>query len=527
MPPVPASDARNHPVILFRPASFANAASGSAAVIGLPFFSSPASRTASVGQAQPLGAGTVAATTTLAARPLPKALPDGGDFILLACHAADAVQQAHARGSRIGLLLLEHADDVACLEHCLPLLQLPGSVWIGLVASCLLGQPPVRECIAELLCSFLPWPLRDGVLPQCLAQAADMAWVREQHARARTPAPGDDGPGMVGKTPQMQKLFDQLRKVARTDASVLITGASGTGKELAALSIHRQSARRNGPFVAVNCGAIAPQLFQSELFGHEKGAFTGAGQRKIGRIEAAQGGTLFLDEIGDMPFDMQVNLLRFLQEKTIERVGGTEAIPIDVRVLAATHVDLADAVAQRRFREDLYYRINVVCVAIPRLADRGPDIEDIAHHYFARFARAHNRSLRGFSKAAMQALLSHSWPGNVRELVNRVQRAAVMAEGRFIQPEDLGFDRPAERNGMMTLEDARAAAERVMIRRALSQARNQVSRAATLLGVSRVTLYRLIDKYNIQNHAPATLSSPQLAANDTAAPLESKLLGQP
>jgi DNA-binding NtrC family response regulator len=195
-----------------------------------------------------------------------------------------------------------------------------------------------------------------------------------------------------------------------------------------------------------------------------------------------------------------------------------------VRVLAATHVDLADAVVQRRFREDLYYRINVVCIPIPRLADRGEDIEDIALHYFARFSRAHNRSLRGFSKAALHALLAHSWPGNVRELVNRVQRAVVMAEGRFIQPEDLGFDRQTERNGMMTLEDARAAAERVMIRRALSQARNQVSRAAILLGVSRVTLYRLIDKYNIHNHAPATLSSPQVAANDMPAQMESTLV---
>ena len=426
------------------------------------------------------------------------------------------------------MLLLDHVADAEQLRQCLPLLQLPGLVWIGLVAQALLPHAAVRECIAELLCSFLTWPLRSGILLPCLAQASAMASVREQHARAHALSLAHESePGMVGKTPQMQKLFDQLRKVARTDASVLITGASGTGKELAALSIHRQSARCEGPFVAVNCGAIAPQLFQSELFGHEKGAFTGASQRKIGRIEAAQGGTLFLDEIGDMPFDMQVNLLRFLQEKTIERVGANESISIDVRVLAATHVDLAEAVAQRRFREDLYYRINVVCVAIPRLADRGADIEDLAQHYFLRFARAHNRSLRGFSKAAMQVLLSHSWPGNVRELVNRVQRAAVMTEGRFIQPEDLGFDRQDDGHDMMTLEDARAAAERVMIRRAMSQARNQVSRAAMLLGVSRVTLYRLIGKYNIHNHAPSALSSPQLAANATGAPRGTTLVRQP
>jgi DNA-binding NtrC family response regulator len=446
------------------------------------------------------------------------------DFTPLECVCADAVRQAVLRGVRTGLLVLESEDDLSLLDPLMPVLRMQGTAWIGIIAPALVRLPPVRECIAEVLSNFLTLPLPADRLLPCLRHAWGVAYVRELHGRSLEATADDCGRSMVGKTAQMQKLFDQIRKVARTDASVLITGASGTGKELAAQAIHRQSARRGGPFVAVNCGAIAPQLFQSELFGHEKGAFTGAAQRKTGRLEAAHGGTLFLDEIGDMPFEMQVNLLRFLQEKTIERVGGTDAIPLDVRVLAATHVDLADAVVQRRFREDLYYRINVVCIPIPRLADRGEDIEDIALHYFARFSRAHNRSLRGFSKAALHALLAHSWPGNVRELVNRVQRAVVMAEGRFIQPEDLGFDRQTERNGMMTLEDARAAAERVMIRRALSQARNQVSRAAILLGVSRVTLYRLIDKYNIHNHAPATLSSPQVAANDMPAQMESTLV---
>jgi DNA-binding NtrC family response regulator len=208
-----------------------------------------------------------------------------------------------------------------------------------------------------------------------------------------------------------------------------------------------------------------------------------------------------------MPFDMQVNLLRFLQEKTIERVGGNDTLEIDVRVIAATHIDLALAVKEGRFREDLYYRINVVCIGIPNLADRGQDIEDIAKHYFAKFASMHNRSLRGFSKAAMNAMLSHSWPGNVRELVNRVQRATVMAEGRFIQPEDLGFDREMQQQ-LMSLEDARAAAESMMIQRALSQSRNQISRAASLLGVSRVTLYRLIEKYNIRPDTMAAARAP-------------------
>ena len=436
------------------------------------------------------------------------------DFTLLECVTVELTRHAIAHGSRVALMVLQDEADVRRLDQFLPLMRSNDVSWIGLITPTLVPLPAVRACIAEQLFNFMTLPVRGDYLLLMIRHAWGMAYVRSMQAPMPACVAAEAGRPMIGTTPQMQKLFCQITKVARTDAPVLITGASGTGKELAALSIHRQSRRRGGPFVAVNCGAIAPQLFQSELFGHEKGAFTGAAQRKIGRIEAAQGGTLFLDEIGDMPFDMQVNLLRFLQEKSIERVGSTEAVPIDVRVIAATHVDLAEAVTQRRFREDLYYRINVVCIMIPHLADRSEDIEDLARHYFAKFAGIYNHSLRGFSKSAMQALLGHAWPGNVRELVNRVQRAAVMAEGRFIQPEDLGFDRNPERIGTMRLEDARAAAERVTIRQALSQARNQVSRAALLLGVSRVTLYRLIDKYNLHHHAPATLTHSPLAANE-------------
>lgn len=418
---------------------------------------------------------------------------------LIECTSPDTASEAIQAGCRVGLLIIEHAADLAHLDRYEALVSNNRISWVGLVARELITVPRIREFIGEHLFNFITLPAQLDHIVLTLRHAWGMAYMRdEQHDVAKLPSTeGDSDFTMVGRTPQMQRLFSQLAKVARTDASVLITGPSGTGKELAALSIHRQSARRNAPFVAVNCGAIAPQLFQSELFGYEKGAFTGANQRKIGRIEAAQGGTLFLDEVGDMPFDMQVNLLRFLQEKTIERVGGTETLEIDVRVIAATHVDLAEAVRQGRFREDLYYRINVVCIETPPLADRGQDIEDIAKHYFAKFAGMHNRSLRGFSKAAMNAMLSHSWPGNVRELVNRVQRATVMAEGRFIQPEDLGLPRASDEAPLLSLEAARAAAERAMIRRALSQSRNQISRAATLLGVSRVTLYRLIEKYNI------------------------------
>lgn len=418
---------------------------------------------------------------------------------LTECFTAEAAYDAMESGCRVGLLIVNHESDLAQLDKCEPFVSNSRISWVGLIAEELISMPRMREFIGEHLFNFITLPADLDHIVLTLRHAWGMAYVRDVQ-RVASPQPAiDDGEFvMVGKTPQMQQVFSQLQKVARTDASVLITGPSGTGKELAALSIHRQSARRDAPFVAVNCGAIAPQLFQSELFGYEKGAFTGAHQRKIGRIEAAQGGTLFLDEIGDMPFDMQVNLLRFLQEKKIERVGGNDSLEIDVRVIAATHIDLAEAVQQGRFREDLYYRINVVCINMPQLADRGQDIEDIAKYYFNKFAGMHNRSLRGFSKAAMNAMLSHTWPGNVRELVNRVQRATVMAEGRFIQPEDLGLERHNDQSQLMSLEDARAAAERMMIRRALSQSRNQISRAASLLGISRVTLYRLIEKYNIR-----------------------------
>ncbi len=428
---------------------------------------------------------------------------------LLECFTLDAANNAVNNGCRVGLLIVTQEAELAHLDKCEPFVSNNRISWVGLIAQELISMPRMREFIGEHLFNFITLPADLDHIALTLRHAWGMAFMRDvQHTSAPAPLDQDDDFVMVGQTPEMQRLFSQIQKVARTDASVLITGPSGTGKEVAALSMHRQSARRNAPFVAVNCGAIAPQLFQSELFGYEKGAFTGANQRKIGRIEAAQGGTLFLDEIGDMPLDMQVNLLRFLQEKTIERVGGNDSIEIDVRVIAATHVDLAEAVRQGRFREDLYYRINVVCISMPPLADRGQDIEDIAKYYFAKFASAHNRSLRGFSKAAMNAMLSHNWPGNVRELVNRVQRATVMAEGRFIQPEDLGFERNASHNQLMSLEDARAAAESMMIRRALSQSRNQISRAATLLGVSRVTLYRLIEKYNIRPDMVANARAP-------------------
>jgi DNA-binding NtrC family response regulator len=408
-------------------------------------------------------------------------------------HALDA-------GVRVGLIFVQSKQDLRQLSQCESLLACANLAWVGLIAPELIALPQVRTLIREHLFNFIKLPADIRHLVLTLRHAWGMAAMRDtRHDAVPDLASATASPGIIGRSAQMRRLAEQIRKVARTDASLLITGPSGTGKELAALAVHRQSARKQAPFVAVNCGAIAASLFQSELFGYEKGAFTGAAQRRAGRIEAAQGGTLLLDEIGDLQIDMQVNLLRFLQEKTIVRVGGNETLPVDVRVIAATHTDLAEAVRQGKFREDLYYRLNVVCLATPKLAERPEDIEDIAKHYFGQFARIYNRSLRGFSSAALQALLQHDWPGNVRELVNRVQRAVVMAEGRFIQPEDLDFERGQPEQQTMSLEQARASAESAMIRRALLRSRNRISHAASLLGVSRVTLYRLIDKYGIRH----------------------------
>lgn len=310
-------------------------------------------------------------------------------------------------------------------------------------------------------------------------------------------------PEMIGTSSAMRRVRDELRKITTAHAvPVLITGESGTGKELAALAIHRNSNRCQGPFVAVNCGALPSGLIQSELFGHEKGAFTGAVTRGIGRIEAAHGGTIFLDEIGDLPLELQVNLLRFLQEKTIERVGATKSIPIDAHVVTATHLDLAREVESGRFREDLFYRLNVLAVAMPPLREREEDIELLATHYLHKFANEREGHVQGFSGSALAKMQHYAWPGNVRELVNRVHRAVIMYEQPWISAAELGFKSspsPLE-NGHMSLEQARQEADKQVIALSLKCSSNNVSAAARQLGITRTTLYRLMEKYEFTTH---------------------------
>jgi DNA-binding NtrC family response regulator len=307
---------------------------------------------------------------------------------------------------------------------------------------------------------------------------------------------------MVGASPSLLHVFDCIRRYAVSNAPVLITGESGTGKELAARAIHERSAWKDGPFVAINCGALPITLIASELFGYEKGAFTGAVARKIGRIESAGGGTVFLDEIGDLPLEVQAHLLRFLQESTIERIGGGKPITINTRVIAATHVDLRKAVANRQFREDLFYRLHVLTLSLPPLRERGDDILLLAKFFLQRFAEEIHREKLELSPETEQFILSYPWPGNVRELIASLRRAVVMEEGPAVRVEALGLAALARADAETAvpaqgLTAVRAGAEAALIRATLERNAFNIKQSAREMGISRVTLYRNIEKHGI------------------------------
>jgi DNA-binding NtrC family response regulator len=368
--------------------------------------------------------------------------------------------------------------------------------WIALLPDSVHETPEVSRLIKDNFYDYHTTPPDYERLHTVIGHAWGMAKIaRRLRTNLNETAPGEEE--MVGTSPAMQEVFHSIRKIAGVEAPVLITGESGTGKELAAKAIHERSSRAGGPFVAVNCAALPSSLIQSELFGHEKGSFTGAHQRKIGRIESAKGGTVFLDEIGDIPLDIQVNLLRFLQEKTIERVGGGASIEVDVRVIAATNVKLEQVVSESKFREDLYYRLNVLNLEMPPLRERASDIELLARFFFERFSGEKNKQLNGFSDASFQVMRSYTWPGNVRELINRIRRAMVMGESRLISPNDLGLDRRKTKRHLKTLDQARSEAEKQIILSVLNNTKNNISEAARILDVSRVTLYRLMEKHEI------------------------------
>jgi DNA-binding NtrC family response regulator len=314
---------------------------------------------------------------------------------------------------------------------------------------------------------------------------------------------------IIGSSAAMQALRHDIERIAPVDAPVIITGESGTGKELAAQAIHRLSGRRDRPFVAVNCVSLSPSLIHAELFGYERGAFTGALKRQIGHLEAAHRGTILLDEIGDLAPELQILLLRFLEQGTVRRVGGRAEITLDVRVLAATHVDLEAAVRAGRFRDDLYYRLNVLRLHMPALRERREDIPELADAFLERFRSEHHDQLRGFSGPALRAMQAYDWPGNVRELMNRVRRAIVMSEGHLITPQDLQLADRSVESSVTHLDAARLAAERHSLLAALQCSGWNASRAAELLGVSRATLYRLVERHHLSLEVESPAGQPE------------------
>ena len=366
----------------------------------------------------------------------------------------------------------------------------------------------VRELITRLAAERISLPV-----VACGIEADSEAAVRAIRAGAREfiplpPEPdliaavleavAEESDTIVHRDPTVTKLLALADQVANSEASILITGETGTGKELLARYVHRKSNRAQRPFVSVNCAAIPENLLESELFGHEKGAFTGAVKQTQGKIELADGGTLFLDEIGDLPLSLQVKLLRFLQERVIERIGGRKAIAVDVRVISATHQDLADMIGEGAFREDLFYRISELVIRIPPLRERANDPIVLARNFLNRLNKELGHSVRGFTDDALDALAAHAWPGNVRELENRLKRAIIMAEGKRLTAADLELEEASDGAPSLNLKEVRERAESAALMRALAQVDGNVSQAAKLLGVSRPTLYDLMRYHHVK-----------------------------
>jgi DNA-binding NtrC family response regulator len=384
---------------------------------------------------------------------------------------------------------LRDASADALREMARLMADQPRLPWLALLSPDTAVQAPEIERVLRASIDFFTAPIDMQRLIETLGTLA-----------GDTPAPVayTDVPGITGSSPAMMAVVASLRKYAPVDLPVLVTGETGTGKEVAARALHKLSPRRDHPFAAINCGALPANLVQSELFGHERGSFTGANARRVGHFEAAAGGTVFLDEVGDLPPDAQISLLRLLQEGTLERVGSTQSIKLDVRVLAATHVDLEKAVAQGHFRKDLYYRLNVLRLRMPGLRERADDVLQLAQQFLDAFRKQHDCHARTFSAQARKALRDFSWPGNVRELLNRVQRAAVVAEGAQIGIADLDLQDVVSTLAVnSSLGLTRTSAERDAVVACLRESRFNISECARRLKVSRVTIYRLCKKHQL------------------------------
>ncbi|MDX5983767.1 PEP-CTERM-box response regulator transcription factor [Sphingomonas echinoides] len=352
------------------------------------------------------------------------------------------------------------------------------------------------QAIADGAWDFYAKPIEIDALGLIVARAFHVHALEAENRRLATRATGTALGGMITASPEMLKVTRTIERVAGADVSVMLLGASGTGKEVLARGLHDSSPRRGGAFVAINCAAIPETLLESELFGHEKGAFTGAIKTTEGKIEQAAGGTLFLDEIGDVPLPLQVKLLRFLQERTIERIGGRKAIAVDTRIVCATHQDVDAMVASGSFREDLYYRLAEIVVRIPSLAERSGDAVLLAQHFLKSYAKSMHAAVTGLSPDARAAIAAWGWPGNVRELENRMKRAVIMAEGKLVTAADLDLAEGAAELPL-NLRAARESADRSAIAQALARAEGNISNTAKLLGVSRPTLYDLLKSYDL------------------------------
>jgi two-component system NtrC family response regulator len=344
---------------------------------------------------------------------------------------------------------------------------------------------------------FYEKPIDPDILGLVVQRAANLRWLEEENRKLSAGMSASPFKELIAASPEMLNVCRTVEKLGPTDVSTLVLGESGTGKEVLVRILHSLSSRADRRLVAINCAAIPETLLESELFGYEKGAFTGAVKTTPGKIETADGGILFLDEVGDLPMSLQAKLLRFLQERVIERVGGRREIPVDVRVVCATHQDLRALIQDGRFREDLYYRINEATIRVPPLRERGGDAVVLARTFLTRFAREQQRPIRDFTHAALEVIDHYGWPGNVRELENRVKRAVIMADRNEITPEDLELEGMEIESRPFSLREVREIAERRAIQRALGYTDNNISRTAELLGVTRPTLYNLMKKHNM------------------------------
>jgi len=439
-------------------------------------------------------------------------------------HASDGPAAARnlieSHAIRVGLVLLSGVEPDDWLFEARGLFaRQTGTEWVAVISPGLLDRPGMRDFIAAYFLDYHTLPVDSDRLLYSLGHALGMASLltsipiesRDEH--------------LIGNSVPMRQLDAVLDKVGKVDAPLLVTGETGTGKELAVTAIHAASARHDKPLIIVNCAELPPTLIHAELFGYEKGAFTGAVKRKLGYIEQANGGTIFLDEIGDLGIDLQILLLRFLQEKVIRRVGGTSDICVDARVIAATHVNLRATVQAGRFREDLFHRLNVLHIHMPALRERNGDIELLAQHFMEKFSAESSIRIRGFSASALQAMQRYDWPGNVRELMNRVRRALVMCNGQVISAASLGI--PGQAGGeaceqLLTLEEARTRAERAAALAALAHCQGNTSAAAMLLDVSRATFYRLLERNGLsadswKDQPPADSAAKQRAGGAATA----------